>query len=72
MTDNPLEQNPVLAPKQLTPGQFAVIINKSTRTLRRWDAENLFAARRTPGNEPFYLEEDVARYFNPKNALLRV
>lgn len=46
-------------PDQLTPAQFADKVGYSKRTLRRWDKEKLFKARRTPGGEPFYLEEDV-------------
>ena len=50
--------NPSISQKE-----FGIKIGKSARTLQRWDEKNLFKARRTPAGEPFYLPEDVERYF---------
>lgn len=59
MSDNHDSTSPTI----LTPSEFAERINKSVRTLRVWDKQNLFPARRSPGGSPYYLEQDVTAYF---------
>ena len=60
MPDNPT--NNTSPPTTLTKAEFASRINRSVRSLERWDVEGVFKARRTPGGQPFYLPEDVDRF----------
>lgn len=41
--------------------EFAARIGKSTSTVRRWDREGQFPARRTPTGERFYDDSDVRK-----------
>ena len=59
MPDNPTN---VSSFPTLTRAEFGAKINRSIRTLERWDEKGVFKARRTPGNQPFYLYEDVDRF----------
>lgn len=43
------------------PHEFAKRIGKSTTTLRRWDREGRFLAKRTPAGHRFYDESDVLK-----------
>lgn len=40
-------------------GEFAKRIGKSADTLRRWDNEGRFVARRMPGGQRYYTEDDI-------------
>lgn len=42
-------------------GEFAEKVGKSPSTLRRWDKDGTFPAKRTPGGHRYYTEEDVYR-----------
>ena len=42
-----------------TVGQLAKIVGYSISTLRRWDRDGTYPARRTNGNRRYYTDEDV-------------
>ncbi|MUG93002.1 IS607 family transposase [Scytonema sp. UIC 10036] len=46
------------------PHEFAVLIGKSTSTLRRWDREGRLPAKRGKGNQRYYIDEDIAIALN--------
>ena len=46
-----------------TVGQFAKLLNKSIRTIQKWDSTGLLVAYRTPTNRRFYTQEQVDNYF---------
>ena len=47
--------------KKYRPHEFAKIIGKTTKTLRRWDASGKLPAKRGPTNQRYYDEEDVKK-----------
>jgi DNA-binding transcriptional MerR regulator len=46
--------------------EFAKLIGRSTSTLRRWDNEGLFIAKRTISNQRYYDDSDVRKVLNLK------
>lgn len=56
MSDNPTN------PTTLSKAEFALKINRSVRSLERWDDSGVFKARRTATGSPYYLPEDVDRF----------
>ena len=46
--------------------EFAKRIGKSAGTVRRWDKEGRFVARRTPANQRFFEEADILRALGVK------
>ena len=56
MSDNPTN------PQPLSKAEFGSKINRTVRTLERWDEKGVFKARRTATNAPYYLPEDVDRF----------
>lgn len=45
-----------------TIGEFAKIINRSVRTLQRWDHEERLKAKRTPTNRRYYTHQQYLEY----------
>lgn len=43
-------------------GQFAKLINRTVRTVQRWDNENILIANRTPSNRRYYTEKQLLEY----------
>jgi predicted site-specific integrase-resolvase len=41
--------------------EFAQLVGRSTRTLRRWDNEGRFVAKRTLSNQRYYDDSDVRK-----------
>lgn len=46
----------------ISQSDMAKLLGITTRTLRIWDKDKLFVARRTPSNRPFYLEKDYDQF----------
>lgn len=47
--------------KTFSPQQFGRLINRSVKTLQRWDLKGILPAKRTPTNHRFYLEDDYLK-----------
>jgi predicted site-specific integrase-resolvase len=43
-------------------GEFAKLINKSVRTLQRWDTQNVLKANRTTSDRRYYTEQQLQQY----------
>lgn len=43
-------------------GEFAKLINRSVRTLQRWDRDGTFHANRTPTGRRYYTEQQLREY----------
>ena len=43
-------------------GEFAKLINKSVKTLQRWDYQKILTAHRSPKNRRYYSEEQLLEY----------
>lgn len=43
-------------------GEFAKLINKSVRTLQRWDTQNILKANRTTTDRRYYTEQQLQQY----------
>jgi len=43
-------------------GEFAKLINKSVKTLQRWDYDNILIAHRSPKNRRYYSEDQLLEY----------
>ena len=43
-------------------GEFAKLINKSVKTLQRWDYSKVLVAHRSPKNRRYYSEEQLLEY----------
>lgn len=57
-----MTDNTPLPSQMLTRAEFGRRINRTVRTLERWDSAGAFKARRTPGGDPFYVEQDIERF----------
>lgn len=43
-------------------GEFAKLINKSVKTLQRWDRDNILVAQRSPKGRRYYTEKQLLEY----------
>lgn len=49
-------------PVMIKQQDMAKRLGVTPRTLHNWDKSELFVARRTPSNKPYYTEEDYIRF----------
>lgn len=52
--------------KQYSIGEFSKLINKSIKTLQRWDEKQLLVAHRTPSNRRYYTHSQYLEYIGKK------
>lgn len=50
--------------KMYTPGEFAVLIGKSVKTLQRWDRTGHLVAQRTDGNRRRYSHSQLLEFYD--------
>lgn len=51
-------------------GEFAELLNVSTRTLRRWDEKGILVAKRTGTNHRFYTHEQYLEFISDKKEVV--
>ena len=56
----------VMSKQLYTPKQFASMIDRSVRTLQKWDVEGSFKAHRNPKNRRYYTHDQYLEYLGIK------